>query len=69
MRSRVLVMLRLRMSSSLTTLLISFWLSSSTMSIFHCAQVVSRGRGAKAQLSYIAARRLLDRVENDCVSC
>lgn len=38
---RILVMLRLRMSSSLTTLLISFWLSSSTMSIFHCAGVVS----------------------------
>jgi hypothetical protein len=41
MRSRVLVMLRLRMSSSLTTLLMSFWLSSSTMSIFHCAVAVS----------------------------
>jgi hypothetical protein len=32
----VLVMLRLRMSSSLTTLSMSFLLSSSTMSIFHC---------------------------------
>lgn len=35
------MMLRLRMSSSLTTLLMSFWLSSSTMSIFHCAVAVS----------------------------
>jgi hypothetical protein len=32
----VLVMLRLRMSSSLTTLSMSFLLSSSTMRIFHC---------------------------------
>jgi hypothetical protein len=40
-RGRILVMLRLRMSSSLTTLLMSFWLSSSTMSIFHYRSVVS----------------------------
>jgi hypothetical protein len=38
---RILVMLRLRMSSSLTTLFMSFSLSSSTMSIFHCSEFVS----------------------------
>lgn len=32
----MLVMLEFRMSSSLTTLSISFFESSSTMSIFHC---------------------------------
>jgi len=49
-RSRVLVMLRLRMSSSLTTLLMSFWLSSSTMSIFHCAVAVSGVRAHWGEL-------------------
>lgn len=39
----VLVMLRLRMSSSLTTLLMSFWLYSSTMSIFHWAPLAVLG--------------------------
>lgn len=50
----VLVMLRLRISSSLTTLLISFWLYSSTMSIFHWAPLAVLGLH---QTGVVARRR------------
>jgi hypothetical protein len=53
------------MSSSLTTLFMSFWLSSSTMSIFHCAGplAVCEREGGYA---YVAAGGLLDSGEDDC---
>ena len=62
--SRVLVMLRLRMSSSLTTLLISFCVSSSRMSIFHCSRGSAEYACGRA-CSYVAAGSLLDSIEDD----
>lgn len=60
---RVLVMFELRMSSSLTTLFMSFWLSSSTMRIFHWAGLA--GRRAEERGAHVAASRLADGVEDD----
>jgi hypothetical protein len=69
----VLVMLRLRMSSSLTTLSMSFLLSSSTMRIFHCWDVLATrawGKGGGvAEAAYVATRGGANGAENHWRCC
>src|SRR5690242_17350277 len=65
-RRSMLVMLELRMSSSLTTLSMSFFESWSTMRIFHCALLVLEAPWSGSGHAHVAAGHLADGVENHC---
>ena len=65
----MLVMLELRISSSLTTLSMSFFESWSRMRIFHYGGVSAGQAMDRNGFTHVAPDHLADGVENHCITC